>query len=288
MRVTIGSEVSEIQINTVTYSGNAAAQSFEIPHDVVRLIVASKTTNGLPNPVDLIDKFVAATGGKTAYQAIKTEVVKAEVSFPSENLSFPMVTYSAGERQYSSSDIPSMGKFETGDDGHTGWEKSVVMGPKLRPHSDSSDFAGPAPEEVLKWSDAAVDMETVSQDQVNGDPCYLVRMGPKGESQSSACFDVKSGLLIKTTGVDADGPSEQIYSDYRVVSGLTICHRIDTKLAGHVASIAIKEIAINQPLPAGIFDLPPDVKALKAKRDAAAAAGPAAAPGAPSLKRKGP
>ena len=286
MRVKAGSDIAELQLNTVTYSPNAEAQSFEIPHDVVRVIVASRSKNGLPNPVDLIDKFVAATGGKSTYEAIKTEVVKAEVTFAAENLKFPVVTYSAGEREYSASDIPSMGKFETGDDGRTGWEKSVVMGPKLKPHSAGSAFAGPQPGEVLRWSDAAVDMETVSQEQVNGAACYLVRMGAKGDDEATACFDAKSGLLVKTTGVDADGATEELYSDYRVVNGLTICHRIDTKVAGHAASVEIKEIAINGPLPAGVFDLPPDVQALKAKRDAAAKAGAAAVPGAPTLKRK--
>jgi hypothetical protein len=289
MRVKSGSETLTIQMNSFTYSPNAEASNFELPHDVVRAIVASRTKNGsLPNPVDLIDKFVAATGGKGAYQGIKTEVVKAEVSFTAENLKFPVVGYSAGVRQYSSSDIPSLGKFESGDDGHTGWERSVVMGPRLRPHSVASDFTGPQPEEVLLWADSAVDMETVSQEQVNGAACYLVRMGAKTENATTSCFDVKTGFLLKTTARDVDGVGEQIYGDYRSENGIVICHHIDTKVAGHVASVQIKEIAINGPLPAGIFDLPPDVQALKAKRDAAAQAGPPAAPGAPTLKRPRP
>jgi hypothetical protein len=288
LRVKSGPQSFEIQMNNVAYSPSVDTANFELPHDVVRAIVASRSKNGsLPNPVDLIDKFLTATGGKNAYQGIRTEVVKAEVSFTAENLKFPVVTYSAGEREYSSSDIPSIGKFEAGDDGRTAWEKSVVMGPKLRPHSASSDFTGPQPEEVLKWSEAAVDMETVSQNQVNGAPCYLVRMGPTAENSSTACFDVKTGLLVKTTGPDVDGVNEQVYSDYRTESGIVICHHIDTKVAGHAASVQITEIAINGPLPDGIFDLPPDVRALKAKRDAAAQSAPAA-PGAPTLKRNKP
>ncbi len=285
MQVKSGGETAHVQINNVTYSPTADAANFELPHDVVRAILASRSKGStLPNPADLIDKFVVATGGKNVYEGIKTEMVKAEVSFPDQKLQFPIITYSAGDKAYSSADIPSMGKFETGDDGRTAWEKSVVMGPKLRGHSIVSEFGGPQPNEVMRWSDAALEMETMAQDQANGTPCYLVRLGPKSDHESTACFDVKTGLLLKTTTPDEDGLAEQVYSDYRPVNGLLVCHRVETKVAGHPAVVQISEITVNQPLPAGVFDLPPDVKALKAKRDAAAQVVPVA-PGAPTLKR---
>jgi hypothetical protein len=285
-RIQSGTQTYSVETNTVTYSPTAEATNFEIPHDVVRAIVASRNKSStLPNPVDLIDKFVAATGGKKVYEGIKTETVQAEVAFTDQNLKFPVVTYSAGNKQYSSFDIPSMGKFETGDDGFTAWEKSVVMGPKLRPHSAGSDFIGPEPDQVLRWSDSALQMETMAQEQVNGTPCYLVRMGPQSPAASTACFDTKTGLLLKTVYPEGDdGTAEQIYSDYRDVSGLLVCHRIETKVAGHGATVQINEIAINASIPPGVFDLPPDVRALKARRDAAAQKVPAA-PGAPTLKR---
>jgi hypothetical protein len=284
LHVKAGLQDMTIEINTVTYSDKPEGGVAELPHDVVRAIVASRSKGGLPNPVDLIDKFVAATGGKDRYQMVKSEVVKAEVSFVSENLKFPVVSYSAGNKHYSSSEIPSMGKLETGDDGVTGWEKSVVMGPKLRPHSAGSEFTGPEPGLVMQWSAGAMDMETVSQDQVNGAPCYLVRLGQKGEDAATACFDVKTGLLVRTTQKDQDGVSQQVFSDYRSVNGFLVCYRIDTTVAGHTAAVEIKEMAVNQPLPAGIFDLPPDVRALKARRDAAQGKVPVS-PDAPTLKR---
>ena len=285
LHVKSASQDMEIQVNNVTLSDKPEAAIAQLPHDVVRAIVAARAKPGsLPNPVDLIDKFVAATGGKDKYQNIKSEVVKAEVSFTSENLHFPVVTYSEGNKHYSVSDIPSMGKTESGDDGTTGWEKSVIIGPNLRPHSVGSEFMGPDSTQVMDWSESAINMETISQDQVNGAPCYLVRLGHAGDNSATACFDVKSGLLVRTAEKDQDNSSEELFSDYRNVNGMMICYRIDTKVAGHTATVEIKDVAINQPLPAGIFDLPPDVKALKAKR-AAAQANPAAAPGAPSLKR---
>lgn len=285
MQVKAGTRTEHIQVNNVTYSPNPEAATFEVPHDVVRAILASRSKDStLPNPADLIDKFVTATGGKNVYAGIKTEMVKAEVSLPDQKLKFPILTYVAGDKEYSSADIPSMGKFETGDDGRIAWEKSVVMGPKLRGHAVVSEFSGPQPNEIMQWSDDALQMQTMAQDQVNGTPCYLVRLGPKSDNEPTACFDTKTGLLLKTSVPDEEGTAEQIYSDYRPVNGLLVCHRVETKLAGHSEVVEITEVTVNQPVPPGIFDLPPDVKALKAKRDAAAKVVPVA-PGAPTLKR---
>jgi hypothetical protein len=263
MHVKAGSDEMSVEVNTVTYSDKPESGAAELPHDVARAILAARATKGgLPNPLELIDKYIAATGGRDRYLAVKSEVVTAQVSLADQNLKFSTVSYGAGNKHYSVSQIPSIGKLETGDDGVIGWEKSVAEGAKLRPHSDAPEFTAPEPVEVLAWSDGAMLMETVSQDQVNGTPCYLVRLGPKVEYQSTACFDVKTGLLLRT----AAGTSQRLYSDYRSVSGLLVSYRIDSTEAGHTAKVEVQDVQVNQALPAGIFDLPPDVKALKAKR----------------------
>jgi hypothetical protein len=262
LHVKAGSDEMNVEVNTVTYSDKPEGGATELPHDVARAILAARPAkDGLPNPLVLIDKYIAATGGRERYLAVKSEVVKAQVSMADQNLKFSLVSYGAGNKHYSVSDIPSVGKVETGDDGVTGWEKSVVEGTKLRPHSDAPEFTGPEPVEVLAWADGAMGMETVGQDQVNGAACYLVRLGAM-----TACFDVKTGLLLRTAVKERDGTSQRIYSDYRSVSGLMVSYRIDSTEAGHTVKVEVQEVDVNQALPAGIFDLPPDVKALKAKR----------------------
>jgi len=263
LHVKAGSDEMNVEVNTVTYSDKPESGAAELPHDVARAILAARPAkDGLPNPLVLIDKYIAATGGRERYLAVKSEVVKAQVSMVDQNLKFSLVSYGAGNRHYSVSDIPSIGKLETGDDGVTGWEKSTVEGAKLRPHSDAPEFTAPEPVEVLAWSDGALGMETVSQDQVNGTACYVVRIGAKSPNAPTACFDVKTGLLLRT----AAGSSQRVYSDYRSVDGLMVSYRIDSTEAGHTAKVEVQEVQVNQAVPAGIFDLPPDVKALKAKR----------------------
>ncbi len=287
-RITYGSQSFEVQINSVMYSESPERAIEELPHDVVRAIIAARgTPNGLPNPVDLIDKFVQATGGKDAYRNVKTEVVKGDVALVKENVTFPVVTYIAGNKSYSVADMPSIGKLESGDDGQTAWEKSVVTGPKLKPHSGQSEYMAPGPELISMWSQSAVNMRTVSQDEVNGAACYVVSLDPASDEGPKACFDVKSGLLVKLSAKTTTGVYEQSFSDYRDVKGYMMCYRIDTNEGDQVTSLRVSNVAINEPLPANVFELPPDVKALKAKRDAAQAKIPVN-PDAPNLKRTPP
>jgi len=266
LHVKQGSLALEVHIDSVTYSTIINAPDFELPRQVARAILDSQAKpGGLPNPADLLDRFVEATGGRSAYDAIKSEVIKAEVSYTSEKLKFALLSYAAGNREYTSYDVPSLGKFEAGDDGQIAWEKSVMSGVSLSLHGTGTRFMGPGPSEVMTWWDAALTMETVSQDNASGAPCYLVRMGPKEVNPPSACFDVKTGLLSKIIASGPDGESEQLFSDYRNVNGLNICHRIETKIDGHAATVEIKQVDINAPLPPGVFDLPSDVQTLKAR-----------------------
>jgi hypothetical protein len=170
---------------------------------------------------------------------------------------------------YTSFDLPSVGKFEFGNNGHVAWERSVALGPRLVPASAVGSWLGPNPDEILKWTNAGLELETLSTEQVNGSPCYLVSMSARQERKpaSTACFDVKTGYLVKTTltaGNQAgDVTVDSVFSDYRPHEGLEIAHHLETKIAGTPAIVDLKEITLNTPIPDAIFDLPADVRALE-------------------------
>lgn len=272
MHVKTGNRAVTVRIDSLSCSPLQPRQAFEIPHEVARAAAERRGSGSLPNAVDLADKFIQATGGKEAYQSIRTEVVKAEISFKAQNLQFPLAIYTAKNKMYTSLDIPSLGKFEFGTDGQTAWQRSVVLGPRLEPASSVGGLFGPNADEVLRWADPDLNLETVSKEEVNGSPCYLVRMGTDvaGQPASTACFDVKTGYLLKTTSAVKEGTTastiDTVFSDYRETEGLTAAQHIETKIAGQLVSVDVKEIVINHALPNGIFDLPADVRALKEKR----------------------
>jgi hypothetical protein len=264
-RMKEGSRRFTVQVNSLSYSPGPTKDAFLIPREVARAAADLRKSQDLPNAVDIVDKFIEATGGHGVYKAVTTEVIKAEVGMKDQNVTYPVEVYAAKGKSYISFDIPSLGKFELGTDGRTAWQKSVMLGPKLVPAATFGSLIGPFADDVLKWTDASLGLETLSQSEVSGAPCYVVGFAAKEgtETGSTACFDVKTGYLVKSAAPGQDGTEAVIlFSDYRPENGFVMAHYVETRMSGHVMSIALKEIKVNGTLPAGIFDLPPDVQAL--------------------------
>lgn len=294
MRMTRDGHVFKIKIESVDHNIGIPPDAFVLPHEVVRAIAGRNNNPSLPNApnaVELVEKFIELTGGRNAYQTVKTETLKADVTFKGAGLKGQVITYAAeGGKQYESFDIPGAGKFESGSDGVTAWERSVLLGPRLLPRSVAGGgVLGPAPDQVLKWTTAFLNVETVSKNDVNGAPCYLVQLAPaqEGELATTFCFDIQSGYLTRMTATlkseTGKTPLDMLLSDYRQTGPVKMSHHLETKAAGQPVSLDVTGVVINGPLPDGIFELPKDVRALKAKRDADAAA--QGSPDRPTLKR---
>lgn len=272
MHVKIGGHATTIQVNSVNYFPGPLREAFEIPPEVIRAAAGHGGSASLPNPVDLVEKFIEVTGGKAAYQSIKTEVIKGDITLKQQNLKFPLVVYAAQHKVYAYFDVPSMGKFEFGSNGQIGWERSVVLGPRLDASSPMTGMLGPNTDEILRWTQSDLGLRTTSKDTVNGAPCYQVSMGAPGQPDAStACFDVQTGYLVKLAAVvksaNATVPTEMIFSDYRSHEGFKTAHHVETRVAGQPAVVELNEITVNGALPDGIFDLPADVHALVQKKE---------------------
>jgi outer membrane lipoprotein-sorting protein len=241
--------------------------------------VAMKTTSAeLPNAADLMDHYVDSTGGSKAYATVKTQIVKAGMTFVRQGMKADLeAKIGEGGKSYVSLDLPGAGKFELGSNGTTSWQKNVMQGPQLSTQNPSKGIFGPTAEEVSRWKQTFDKIETISKQDVNGSPCYLVKMTLKNrKEESSACFDASSGFLVKlTTLTEVQGnkiPVDMVMSDYRAEGPLKMAHHLETLMAGQPITIELTEVVINPPLPESTFALPPDVQALvdQAKKDAAA------------------
>lgn len=272
LRVKEGDKAFTIHIDSQTFFPGTGIAGADVPRDVIRAVAECRGGSALPNAVDIVERFVQATGGREAYRTIRTEAIKADIAFPAQNLKFPMVMYATTGKTYTSLDIPSLGKFEFGSDGTTAWQKSVVLGPQLQPRSLMGGLLGPNANDVLRWTESDLTLQTLAKEDVNGSPCYKLKLGSDATGQfvDMAWFDVQTGLLIKSTATATDGTrvvsEETIYGDYQLDGSVKTAHHVETKIAGQNAIIDVKELSINAPLPEGVFDLPPDVRALKDKK----------------------
>jgi len=278
-----GQEISFV-VEKVEFLAEVPAGVLVMPEEIGQLM---KTTSvQLPNAADLMDHYIDSTGGPQAYATVKTQLVKAGMTFVRQGMKAELeAKIGEGGKSYVSLDLPGAGKFELGNNGRTSWQKNVMQGPQLTAQNPSKGIFGPTAEEVLQWKQTFDKIETISKQDVNGSPCYLVKMTLKNrKDESTACFDASSGFLVKlTTLTEVQGnkiPVDMVMSDYRAEGPLKMAHHLETLMAGQPITIELTEVVINPTLPESTFVLPPDVQALveQARKDSGPAAHPKNAP----------
>src|SRR5437868_1699770 len=96
-------------------------------------LTAFAADEALPKAETILDRFIEVTGGKAAYLKRKSEVATGILEFPAQGLKGTMMRYSADpDKSYSSLDIDGVGKIEMGSTDGIAWEKSAILGPRVK------------------------------------------------------------------------------------------------------------------------------------------------------------
>src|SRR5271154_6347012 len=94
---------------------------------------AQPASTDLPAGEQILQRFVDATGGAAAYDAVKNSVATGTFSIAAAGIKGPITIYSAfPDKTYALVEIPGVGKMEEGSDGKIAWENSAMQGPRIK------------------------------------------------------------------------------------------------------------------------------------------------------------
>lgn len=225
---------------------------------------ANRTSN-LPDGPTLFRRYLEATKDDSA---ARTLTLMGELVLKNPPLRGTLVIHQdIGGNSYRAIDLPPLGKFEGGFDGTVGWSRDPVAGARILPKQEvQQGMFGLSPDDVKNWN-TRFTVETIGEDAVDGQRCYLVRMTPRATGRTAtACLDDASGLMVKMIltvhNQSGDTESTQIMRDYRDEGGIKLPHQIETTASGLPMLINLTEIKRNIELPPHVFDLPDDIRAL--------------------------
>ncbi len=225
----------------------------------------------LPSGEKVLKMYIDATGGEDAYESIKNSIMIGTYSMPKMGLKANIKMYvESPNKMYSMIESDSLGKMETGSDGNTVWENSAMTGPNIKKGSErESALLDASLDKFSNWKDYYSSIKCTGIENVEGKPCYILKMTTKEGMEITSYVDKSSGLIVKTSAT-MESPmgkiaTESFLSDYRDVGGVKMPFNTTTKVMGQEISIVFSTIKINTKMPAGIFDLPAEVKALLAK-----------------------
>jgi hypothetical protein len=226
---------------------------------------------GLPKGEEILEKYIAATGGKAAYEKCKNRIAKGTLDIASAGIQGPMTIYAAApNKMYMEAELGGIGKIEDGTDGQVAWSISAVQGPRLKKGAEkvstlrNADFYG-----VINWRKRFKKVECVGEQSIDGKPCYKLELTtPEGQLHTHY-YDKSSNLLLKstTTQETQNGklPVESSFSDFKKVDDLLMPFKTKQKVLGQEVVIALEKVEQNVKLPENRFDLPDEIKKLVEK-----------------------
>ena len=242
---------------------------------------AAKPAN-LPSGKDVYEKYIAATGGKDAYQKVKSRITTMTMEIPAQKIKGDMSVKQVEGKLIAVINIPNIGEIKRGFDGTTAWETSPMMGTRVITGPEKAQLLlGTRLDGELRYEELYKTIECVGMEDVEGKPAYKVIATPKDGSPMVQFFDKESGLLVKSTITQKSQMGElnvdNFLTDYKKEDGVLIAHKTTTKVMGIEQVVMIDKIENNVEIPASAFDLPDDVKKLAEKQAAKPGDAPATA-----------
>jgi hypothetical protein len=221
----------------------------------------------LPPARDLVARHVAASGGEAAQKKVSSILMTGEFSIPAQNIAGDLrLSWARPALRRLLVEIPGVGRIETGYDGKVGWTIDPLQGPALLTGRKLRELADDA------WFDATLhapgyvrDITTVAREEFDGRQAYKVRVVLTSGSEQFEYFDVATGLQI---GVEASREtvlgvvnSVSVMRDYKTFGALAFPTTIVQRTIGIEQVLHITSVAYDG-VPAGVFELPPQIKAL--------------------------
>lgn len=239
---------------------------------------ATQPAQDLPKASDVLDGYVEATGGKAAWQRVRTRHTVGTIEMPTMGTSAKIETWAQAPGKVASRvDMGALGTKETGCDGRAAWEivalgeigellgdgkgrkarllKEAELAYALREATFNAD---------LRWRELTKEAETVGEETLDGKETYKVRVVTKDGATMTMWYDKPSRLLLRldTKARTQTGEVDvQVYpSDYRKVGGVLIAHKTVTRMMGMEQTVTFETIEVNKPIEAKRFVKPRDLK----------------------------
>jgi hypothetical protein len=229
---------------------------------------APRPDAALPSARQVIDRHIAAVGGRAAILARTSSHAAGTVSIPSAGMTGSIDVFAAKpDKSLLRMTIGGIGAIEEGFNGTIGWSLSPMTGPALvqgkeleQKRFESNFFSELRPDEQY------ASMTTVEKTDFEGRPCFKVRLIRRGSgSEDFEFYDVATGL--KAGGISTrETPMGQITStsvesNYRKFGPLLQPTTIKATAMGLQQVITIASVEYDNVDPA-VFEPPAEIKAL--------------------------
>jgi hypothetical protein len=235
------------------------------PHDAA----PSATQASIPTPQQIVDRYVDATGGRAAYDALRSRRASGSFALPDLGIkgTISQLIRSDGNAVVTI-DVPGIGIVRQGVTNGVAWAIHPTDGPKLLTGTEAETTRRSltlAPETSLDGYDK---QSVTGISDVNGRPAYELALSMGEAVRETRFYDVETSLLVKSVGV-VNSPAGELtvttfYTDYEDAAPIRMPMKVRQTMSGVSPEQMIEKVEHNVELPDTLFALPAEIEALRA------------------------
>ena len=221
----------------------------------------------LPPAQTVIDRHIAAIGGREAIQALHSVAMKGSLTVPANGMAGTIEVFAARpNKSLVKTTLGGLGEILEGFDGTVGWSKSAMTGPMLATGEELAQKAFDAQfDGTLGIASRYESIRTVERTTFEGKPVFKVALTRKGGGDDIDFYDVETGL--KAGGIiERKNPMGTIavtvaLSDYKKFGDLLQPTVLKQRMTGVEMITTFTSVEYNSVDPS-VFELPAEIKAL--------------------------
>lgn len=223
--------------------------------------VAMQAQSG-PTADEVVEKSIAASGGRQALEKINSMVGKGTLAVPSQGITAPFEYYAqAPNKRLFIVRVEGWGELRRSCDGETAWEDHPSNGFRIAEGEEREDALRECVfNEELKWRELYPKRELAGKEKIGGREAYKVVMTPASGKPVTRYFDAETFLMAAqaTKRATAQGVVDVRveYSDYREVDGVKTPFTIKETTPGEEVVIHLTELRNNVAIDGALFAKP--------------------------------
>lgn len=216
----------------------------------------------LPTAKEIIDKYVAAIGGREANEKLKSSTSKGTIELsPMGIKGSTEATAVAPNKMYTKTNLSGIGEIIEGFDGTTAWSINPLQGNRNKEGEEllqtklAYNFY-----RSINLDKLYPKMEVKGMDKVGDKDVYVIVGTPEGLPSETFYFDTKTGLLLRSdsTLISPEGrmATKIFFDDYREVDGVKMPFKIRNVLPQFEIIITMTEVKNNVTVADALFTRP--------------------------------
>ncbi len=229
----------------------------------IPVLLAAWTVVSAQTVDEIIEKSLAALGGRAALEKVHSRVMKGTFALPDMGMYAPMEMYSQEpDKVFTWIEIAGMGAATSGVNGNVAWEINPMVGARVLQGPERANALVQARiEPLLHWKELFQSAELAGVEAVNGKNCWKLVLTPKDGIATTHYVDQESGLVVRIDGTRDGQAFTTSFSDYRPVDGIQVPHKVTMSSPQFGFEMTFELVQHNVPIPPEKFELPPEIKA---------------------------